>query len=109
MPSACSGSVAAEASMTDQRVHSKAIRSVRYDDAGRILEVEFESSSVYRYFDVPRDVYEWLLKVKSKGKFVNRLVKEKYRYEKIGPETADENADLLGLLQQSLKDRPGES
>ena len=94
--------------MADQPVHSKAIRSVRYDDAGRILEVEFASSSAYRYFDVPRDVYEWLLKAKSKGRFVNRLVKEKYRYERIEPEAADENTDLLGLLRKSLTDRPRE-
>jgi hypothetical protein len=95
--------------MVEHRVQSKAIRSVRYDDARRILEVEFESTSAYRYFDVPRDVYEWLLKVKSKGRFVNRLVKEKYRYEKIEPESAHEDIDLLGLLQQSLTDRPDES
>lgn len=95
--------------MHQQRVQSKAIRSVSYDDERKILEVEFESSSAYRYFDVPRDVYEWLLKVKSKGRFVNRLVKEKYRYERIGPETAHEDTDLLGMLQQSLTDAPDKS
>ena len=95
--------------MDKQHLQSKAIRSVTYEGESRILEVEFESSSAYRYFDVPRDVYEWLLKVKSKGKFLNRLVKEKYRYERIEPKAGREDPDLLGLLQQSLTDAPDKS
>lgn len=94
--------------MTKHSVRSKAIRWVRYDADTKVLEVEFESSLAYRYFDVPRDVYDWLLKVESKGKFVNRLVKEKYRYEQIEPAVASEDADLMGLLQQSLTDQRNE-
>jgi hypothetical protein len=88
-----------------QEVKSKAVNWVRYDDVTKSLEVEFASSSLYRYFDVPRDVYEWLLKVESKGKFVNRLVKEKYRYERLEP-SEPRSEDIEELLRNSLTKPP---
>jgi hypothetical protein len=52
-------------------------------------------------------VYAWLTKVESKGKFVNRLVKEKYRYERLDIEpTSSEEGDLEQLLRDSLQSPP---
>lgn len=86
---------------------STAIRSIAYDPEARTLDVEFAPSRIYRYFDVPPSVYEWLTRVESKGRFINRLVKDKYRYERIdGPAPADEATDLLDSLRRSLEDRP---
>jgi hypothetical protein len=87
-------------------VKSKAVKSLLYDDATRNLDVEFASTSTYRYFDVPRDVYEWLLRVDSKGTFVNRLVKEKYRYERVGSEGLLPDDDIEKLLRSSLREPP---
>ncbi|HEX6993616.1 MAG TPA: KTSC domain-containing protein [Gammaproteobacteria bacterium] len=88
-------------------MRSKGIRGVAYDAEARTLDVEFSSSRVYRYFDVPPSVYEWLVRVDSKGKFINRLVKDRYRYERIdGPSAADEESDLLESLRKSLEDPP---
>jgi len=85
-------------------VKSKGIRSIAYDPVARTLDIEFSSSKIYRYFDVPPSLYEWLTRVESKGRFVNRLVKDKYRYERIdGPSAAD--TDLLDRLQKSLDER----
>jgi len=87
-------------------VKSTGIRSVAYDADARTLDVEFSSSRVYRYFDVPPSVYEWLTRVESKGRFINRLVKDRYRYERIDvARDADEEADLLESLRKSLDDR----
>ena len=89
-------------------VQSKGIRWVAYDDLAKTLDVAFASSQVYRYFDVPQDAYEWLLRVESKGKFINRLVKDKYRYELLRQEGGTRaDANLIDLLQQSL-DKPSE-
>jgi hypothetical protein len=85
-------------------VRSKAVKALFYDDGTRTLDVEFASSSTYRYFDVPRDVYEWLLRVDSKGTFVNRLVKEKYRYERVGSGASLPDDDLEKLLRDSLRE-----
>ena len=43
------------------------------------------------------------MKAESKGKFINRLVKERYRYERLESESgASEQRDLEQLLRDSL-------
>lgn len=90
--------------MQKTAVESSGINWVAYDDDERILSVEFASGAAYRYFDVPRSTFDWLLKAESKGKFVNRLVKDEYRYEAIDPEPGAEPGpdDLADLLKGSL-------
>ncbi|HKU15282.1 MAG TPA: KTSC domain-containing protein [Steroidobacteraceae bacterium] len=85
-------------------VKSKGIRWIRYDEQARTLDVAYPSSGEYRYFDVGPDVYAWLVRAESKRRFLNRLVKEKYRYERLdsGPEASAE-IDLEQLLRDSLE------
>jgi hypothetical protein len=95
--------------MEEQPTKSKGIRVVAYDAARRTLDVEFAAGKVYRYFDVPPEVHAWLARVESKGKFVNRLVRDKYRYERLdgdGATTAGGDDDLLAALQKSLEPPP---
>jgi hypothetical protein len=83
---------------------SKSIKSIRYDETTRTLDVAFAGSGEYRYFDVEPEVYAWLTKVDSKGKFMNRMVKDKYRYERLdGERKSGEEGDLEQLLRDSLK------
>jgi hypothetical protein len=85
-------------------VNSRGIDWIRYDEANRTLDVAYASSGEYRYFDVGRDVYEWLSKVRSKGRFVNRLVKGKYRYERLDTDQQLlKEDDLERLLRGSLR------
>jgi hypothetical protein len=94
--------------LDEQAVKSTGIRWIRYDEGARTLDVAFVNSGEYRYFDVEPEVYTWLTKVESKGRFVNRLVKEKYRYERLGVEPASsEESDLEQLLRDSLHSPPG--
>jgi hypothetical protein len=87
-----------------EAVNSKGIRWIRYDEHTRTLDVAYTASGEYRYFDVGPEVYAWLMKAESKGKFVNRLVKEKYRYERLdGESAASEEGDLEQLLRESLQ------
>jgi hypothetical protein len=89
--------------MEEVPVQSKGIDWVAYDEEAQTLYVHFGSTSTYRYFDVPRAVYAWLLRAPSKGKFVNRLVKDRYRYERLEFDSGEEtDADLLALLEKSL-------
>ena len=86
-------------------VQSKGIDWVAYDEEAQTLYVHFGSSRTYRYFDVPPAVYAWLLRAPSKGKFVNRLVKDRYRYERFDSgSTGEGDADLLTLLEKSLSE-----
>lgn len=90
-------------------VNSKGIRWIRYDERARTLDVAYAASGEYRYFDVGPEVYAWLKRAESKGKFVNRLVKEKYRYERLNVESAaSEEGDLEQLLRESLHTPSGE-
>ena len=90
--------------MHTEAVNSKGIRWIRYDEQTRTLDVAYTGSGEYRYFDVEPEVYAWLMKVESKGKFVNRLVKEKYRYERLDAEQSlSEAGDLEQLLRDSLQ------
>jgi hypothetical protein len=69
--------------------------------------VAYTSSGEYRYFEVGPEVYAWLMKAESKGKFVNRLVKEKYRYERLDVDSASSaEGDLEQLLRESLSSTP---
>src|SRR5688500_17938427 len=48
--------------MRRARVKSSSIISVGYNETNGILEIEFDRGRIYQYFDVPRAVYDELLK-----------------------------------------------
>lgn len=63
-------------------VDSTSIASVGYEQHTGILTVEFKTGSVYRYFEVPRGVYDAFLAADSKGRFFMSNVRNRYRYER---------------------------
>jgi hypothetical protein len=46
-----------------------------------LLEVEVAGGDVYRYFDVPGDVFAELMRAESKGAFFNERIRDTYRAE----------------------------
>lgn len=62
-------------------VRSSHLKAVGYDEESRTMRVEFHNGT-YLYFDVPRTVYEGLLRAPSKGRFHAARIKYKYRYQK---------------------------
>jgi hypothetical protein len=64
-------------------VKSSNICSVGYDTLLKILQVEFLNGSVYQYYDVPKDIYDKLLKADSKGRFFNANISFRFRYESV--------------------------
>lgn len=62
------------------RVDSTAIASVGYEPQNRLLEVEFSSGKVYRYFDVPHDAFRGLLAATSKGSWFNQAIRDRFSY-----------------------------
>ena len=65
-------------------VSSSLIRSVGYDVASSILEVEFlESGRVYDYFDVPHSVNDELMSAESLGAYFNEFIKDLYAFEQV--------------------------
>lgn len=62
---------------------SSVIEQMQYDTRWRVLLVKFrDSGEVYRYYDVPRAVWEAFVAAPSKGTFLNETFKARgFRYE----------------------------
>lgn len=67
------------------QVESSNVAYAEYNNLLNILEVGFKNNSVYRYFNVPKDVYEQLLTSDSKGRFMHEKVVGKYRSMQSAP------------------------
>ena len=63
---------------------SSAIASVGYDAGTETLEVEFQTSAVYQYYNVPQHMCDELLKASSVGQFFNLYIKNAYAYSRVG-------------------------
>lgn len=63
---------------------STSLLSAGYDGLSRTLEVEFGDGRVYRYQDVPMDVYHDLLESESPGHFLDQRIKKAgYAYRRM--------------------------
>ena len=89
--------------MQRKALASTAVVSVGYDDATLVLEIEFSSGRIYQYSEVPRGVYEWLLRTPSKGSYVARMINDRYPYRDITEPPATAAPDLMQQLQESLR------
>ena len=69
--------------MTRKSVESSNLRSVGYDEFLLVLEIEFKSGAVYRYYGVPSEVHDELVNAESVGKYFNANVKSKYNFLKV--------------------------
>ena len=60
------------------------MRSMGYEGKSKVLEIEFQSGTVYQYLDVPESVYEELEKANSKGRYFNRAIRDEYDSVRLG-------------------------
>ncbi len=65
-------------------VVSSNLRSVGYDPATHVLEVEFHRGGIYQYYSVPEHVHRRLMGAASKGGYLADHVKDVYRYRRVG-------------------------
>jgi KTSC domain-containing protein len=63
-------------------VQSSLIASIGYS-AHAILELEFRSGALYRYFAVPPSIVEKLLAADSKGAYFNRKIRTRFPYQRL--------------------------
>ena len=69
--------------MKRKEVESSNIRLIGYDKQTQIMEIEFKSGGVYRFYGVPERKWRGILRAKSKGKYFHRRIKGEYEYEMI--------------------------
>jgi hypothetical protein len=65
-------------------VESSLFTSAAYRPYARQLYLRFHDAKIYRYFDVPVEVYEAFLAAESKGRYFSRHIRNVFRYERIG-------------------------
>ena len=63
-------------------ITSSNLKSVGYDPATQTMEVEFHKGPIYRYKEVPLEVYDTLVRCDSAGAYFAMAVKGKYEFEK---------------------------
>ncbi len=63
-------------------VDSSMISAFKYNEAEQVLEVVFNRTGIYRYFDVPPDVIKGLREASSKGSYMRWAIIDMYSFEK---------------------------
>jgi len=65
------------------KVDSSMIYAFGYDEQQQVLEVVFKRNGVYRYRNVPKEVYQQLLDSDSKGSYMRDLIIDMYPTERV--------------------------
>ncbi len=81
--------------MSILRTHpfSRNIAATDYNPIDKKLVITFKPSGTsYRYHDVPAEVHAKLLEANATGKFFNQNIKGIYQYQKIEPESEDQQS-----------------
>jgi hypothetical protein len=68
--------------MRRKPVTSSMMRSVGYDPARSILEIEFRTGETYDYFAVPASTARALMSAESKGQFFHQSIDGVYPFAK---------------------------
>lgn len=71
-----------DSSVTEIFVKSSNIVSTGYKRSTGTLYIKFTGNRVYRYYDVPEEVFSSFLDAHSHGKFAHREIFQRYRYER---------------------------
>jgi hypothetical protein len=66
-----------------QPVVSSDVAAIGYEESSQTLEIEFKATGAYRYFSVPKAVFDELMATPSPGKFFRQHIKGKYAWEKV--------------------------
>ena len=64
-------------------VRSRDLALIGYDHATATLEIVFRAGGVYRYRQVPENVYHALMSASSHGTHFQKHIKSQYPFEKV--------------------------
>ena len=69
---------------------SSMMTSAGYDPTNRVLEIAFARGAVYRYFDVPLDVYQELLTAPSQGRIFHSCIRGVFECRRVTDEVSSQ-------------------
>ena len=72
-----------EKKMVNHMVISSEIEWIGYEHKDRMLQVEFIEGPVYRYQEVPHNIFEEFLQASSHGRYFESNVKNKFEHRRI--------------------------
>jgi len=70
-------------SQSEAKFAGSAVSTVGYDAQARQLRLRFASGEQYAYYDVPDEVHRAFLEAKSKGRFFQAMIRDRYRYRRL--------------------------
>ncbi|MEK7152549.1 MAG: KTSC domain-containing protein, partial [Patescibacteria group bacterium] len=79
-------------------VDSSDLVSIGYDEATRVLEIEFGEERLYQYFDVPLSTYEHFMKADSYGGYFNSHINSYYRYRRVNEAGDEKKYDAVAFV-----------
>ena len=79
--------------MNVKPVDSTTLVAIGYDDTRAILQLEFRSHAIYLYFEVPRSVYEALVKAPSKGRYFNGAIRGHFPHSLISRTSSSQGGE----------------
>ena len=62
---------------------SSVLAAAAYDGEQSMLQLDFRSGSLYRYFDVDCRIWEALLAAESKGTFFHQAIRGHFRFVRL--------------------------
>lgn len=62
---------------------SSNVARFKYEEASRILTVEFKHGGSYEYYDVPEHIFVGMQNAPSRGQFLAQQIKGVYRYARM--------------------------
>lgn len=65
---------------------SSVIKYFSYDAATETLKIIFVTDMIYQYKKVPEKIYKMLKASGSKGRYFNRHIKDKFKFQKLEDE-----------------------
>jgi hypothetical protein len=69
---------------------STTLATVAYDEASKVLQLEFCSRAVYLYFDVSPAMHQALLGTASKGRYFNQAIRGRFPYQRVSDGSAEQ-------------------
>jgi hypothetical protein len=69
--------------MNSTAVESSVLTKVAYEEARRLLRLEFRTRTIYQYFGVPAELHQALLQASSKGSYFSQVIRGYFPYSLI--------------------------
>ena len=70
-----------------EAVESRSIASIGFHTELRVLEIEFRSGALYRYFAVPRSIFEGIRQAESKGRYFSQSIRGRFEFHRLADVT----------------------